>query len=447
MDLNHSPVLEQKQFLSPTMLESLKILSMPITDLIDFVNEERNANPLLEFYDQPQYLTSRIDDGEDSPILDVPAPQENIIEELLLSQLDLGKYNCKEVRIIRSIIGLLDSKGRLTKNAAEVATILDISVTNAAYYIKLLKSLAPKGIAAASLEECLILQLPWPYNTDVKLHTIIKEYLYDLAGGKVRKIANAVGISIDQIQRYIEIIKTLNPYPLNGYDTENIQYVIPDVIASFECGCWKIEVNNGQEQPLCVSGTYKKLMDECGNEQLQKYFSEKVHRINFINEIIEKRRDLLQKVSLIICQTQEDYILGQSVLKPLSMAKIAEELETHVSTISRCVKDKYIQTPARTYKMSALFSSWPNVVPSKNNTGRDYVKKQISIILGSMEILSDDKISQILLEKGIRISRRTVAKYRNEMGITGSYSRKYLGGHKGHKSVVTEKADKPSNIM
>lgn len=426
MDLNNEAILKQKQSLSPAVLESLRILSLSVIDLMNFLNEERNDNPLLELDDSPQYLTFRIDENDENPILDIPAPQENVIEELLLSQIDLRKYSDEEIDELKSLIGYVDSNGRLTMEPDSVALMLHISVPKAIHYIELLRSLEPKGIAAASLEECLILQLPAPYNEDIAFRIFIKEHLCDLANGKVQKIANSLGINVSQIQHYIEVIKTLNPYPLNGYDTDDVQYIIPDVSACFRNGCWEIKINDGWVRPLRVNAAYEKLISGSNDERLQGYLLEKIHRINYINEVIEKRREFLKKVATIICQIQEDFLLGKGALKQLSMTAVADELEVYTSTVSRCVKDKYLQTSRKVYKMSSLFSFGGVNTCDENKTGREEIKRQISMLLECTRDLSDNSISKILNERGISVSRRTVAKYRKELGINGRFLRKYL---------------------
>ncbi|MDU4472961.1 MAG: RNA polymerase factor sigma-54, partial [Clostridium perfringens] len=293
--------------------------------------------------------------------------------------------------------------------------------------------LEPAGIGARDLKECLEIQLERKGENDPIVKEIIYNHLDDLADNKYQVIAKDLAITPKKAQDYGDLIKTLEPKPSRGFYTgDEVGFIIPDAEIRKIDGEFLILMNDGVLPMLSVNPLYKDILkDSTNDKEATEYVKEKIEKAMFLIKSIEQRKSTLYKVLQKILEKQKDYFeKGEKYLKPMTLKEIAEKLEMHESTISRAIRDKYILTSMGTIKIKNLFvNSISN--KEKSNGEEDVtvinIKKALEEVIkkeDKRKPLSDQAISEILKEKGMVISRRTVAKYREELGIKSSSKRK-----------------------
>jgi len=226
------------------------------------------------------------------------------------------------------------------------------------------------------------------------------------------------------VKERIVTIKSLNPRPLNGLVGEKARCVVPDIILSREGASWVVELNDGGFRSFETDGRFAQA--DCGDD-LCEYFRQKLQRVKFLNNAIERRRNTLTGIGRIVAQKQSDFILRGGAPAPLSISSTADALGLHASTVSRAVNGKYVQYPGGFRELRDLFARGAERDRERTDRiSREGVKRIIRDILDAEEkgaLLSDDKIVRRLNLCGIKLSRRTVAKYRSEMGLAGMHNR------------------------
>lgn len=424
--LNQS--MSVKQTLSTSQVQSLNILSMTNYELQEFLENEYQENPLLEFSGSSIMKNS---DNNMNHFAD-SENQETLLNDLL-NQIPPNKFNDFEIKILNTILDFIDSEtGFLIISEEELK--IRVGSANAIVFdqcLEFIRELDPIGIGFSTLEESLLHQAEKKGILDEKLKIIISEYLEEIAKGHLGKISTRLSISSNEVRKYIMDIKELNPRPACTYERFNPQFIIPDVIISLEDGEWEIELNDNWIGTIEINSYYEKMANQSHDEEISNYFNEKLNRVKMIIKSIEQRRNTLIKVTECIIKQQLCFITQKKSLKPLILRDIAEELDVHVSTISRTIKNKYLQTPAGTYSYKCFFSE--AVSNSFNGTENacsvKYIKEMISKIINEesgSKPYSDNKITNMLNEKNIEISRRTVAKYREELNIPCTINRKKI---------------------
>ena len=294
------------------------------------------------------------------------------------------------------------------------------------YIVSRLKELEPVGIFASSLEECLVLQV-LGMEQEAALCTIIRNHLQDVADGKVSTISRRLKLSSVEVRKLIHVIRNLNPRPLNGYGGDRAQYVFPDIILSYQDGQWTVSLNDKWAGNISINEFYVHMMETAQDEELKNYFEEKLKRARFIMNAVEQRRRTLEGITEGILKRQAGYFLGKEPLKPMTLEEIAAEREIHKSTISRAIRDKYILTPAGCLLIRDLL---PPGSPAEGRPGgcEPQYGEVPSEGPGGWEDkkhpCSDEQLAKLLEAEGMAISRRTVAKYRMELGIGGAFSRR-----------------------
>lgn len=427
--------LKQKQIISLQQQESLLILAMNAQQLIDFMDVEAEENPLVEFRAFEPIRTisySRDDDDDDDMLHNIPAPDSTTPEEILMSQISPAICDTEEKeQIFRAIAGFVDSNGFLTATPEEIASDIDKSVRDVERCLAVMKTLDPAGICASDLGECLLIQLERSGCTDKILTEIIKKQLRPFMEGKFAYITKELGISSADVSRCLNAIKTLNPKPLNGMLGDAAQYVIPDVVLSYEdCG-WKAELNDNWLENYSLNDYYVKMYRTTSDSELKEYFRSKMARIKFIRDAVQKRRSTLIAIAERLAVYQNNFFLKKGPLAPLTMNDLSKEIGVHASTVSRAIREKYIQYPHGVSEIRALFTSGMPAGPllGSGEIGRGEIKSRLQLLIDAEDKTkpySDQWLSLMLSAEGVNISRRTVAKYREELGINGAYDRKYL---------------------
>lgn len=437
--------IEQRQILSTQLLQSLKILAMNNCELSAFLNDEYINNPLLEiaepnknnenlifentrlknrvYYDKKP--TNSIDDDKNE--FDIPDLGECSLKEYLKLQLYHKNFSNYEWNLVNSILDFLDPSGFITTTIEEMSVLTSAPTYDIVKYIAILQSLEPAGVCSSGLYECLILQLKRKGLFDDIYEQLIKHYLQEIALGHLNKISKELKISKRKIQIYVQNIKSLDPKPCKAFGNHTNQYIVPDIIFYCENGNWEISINDFWTGNIEINNFYLKYSKASQNPEVEAYLENKIKHAKFLMSCIEQRRSTLLKLSHYLLEHQFDFIAKNGSLKPMMPSKVAKDLGIHPSTISRAIKYKYIQIPSGNYPFSFFFNKKCKSIDEdyKSSVSIKTTKEIIRKLAESNceKPLSDSKIASLLLEKGIKISRRTVSKYRKEMGISNTYER------------------------
>lgn len=440
MDIKADISLQTKQVLSQVQMQSLNILSMTMAELQEFLQNEEIENPLVEYtpgsqegglpvmhreYDRFYNGASRDEEGE-SELYDPEVTPESVAD-MIATQLAWNRLGEKEQKIVEFCIHSLEESGYLTVPADEIAKAAGAKIELVEQVLSELKALEPRGIFASGLEECLELQVQGMDQEEL-LVKIIKNHLNDVAGGKISNISRALKLTSAEVRKLIHIIKGLNPKPLNGYGGDRVQYILPDIILGYQDGQWTISLNDKWTGEIGINDFYVRMMEEARDEELKAYFEEKLRRARFIVSAVEQRRKTLEGIAEGILKRQTGYLLGKEPLKPMTLEEIADEKEIHKSTVSRAIRDKYILAPVGCLLIRDLFTSG---IPSGNSEGEDVSRNTVKDRLKELvngenkkKPYSDEQLAGLLKESGMPVSRRTVAKYRMELGIGGTFQRR-----------------------
>ena len=447
MDIGYRNTLEQKQLLSQTQIQSLNILSMDNVELNDFLQGEYMENPMLEFTGAKEGEMGQVefqqwyesqgnrkgyeesdDSEEEVNRRDIPVYEGNQLEDYLISQLNPLDFTKEQMKAIRFMIACLDHNGYFVTPLEEVATMNQISVEEIEYCLAHLRGLEPFGIFSRDLKDCLLWQLQEEGNEDERLEQMIKGHLNDIAEGRLSNISRKMKLSTSQVRQYIARIAKLNPRPLAGFDLGKTEFIVPDIIFTYKDGEWDISLNDNWIGDYKISDYYMYMMKEATDSELYQYFKKKLERVRFLMNSVEQRRTTMLNISKAILDWQKEYFEGKGNLKPMTMSDIAEQIDMHTSTISRGIKGKYLQYPKGTVLIKALFSTSVNTKSEDGTaataTGVKQVIKELIDGENKAKPYSDQKLVTLLAEREIQISRRTVAKYREEMGIKGTFERK-----------------------
>lgn len=439
MEISYNTILEQSQIMSQNQIQSLQILAMDNAELNEYLMNEYLENPLLEHEgadgreDQKTNLLDSVRNetykswNQESKGYDMVSENPLELKYFLLDQVNQLKYNVLENKVMEFLIECLDGSGFFTTPLEEVARMTQAPLETVEKCLEVLSGLKPDGIFAPDLAHCLIRQLEVEGEDDNYIRDIILNHLQDVAEGKISTISRSLNLSTAQVRKYIAMIKRLNPRPLTGIVSGRTEYVMPDVIFSYKDQQWTIELNDKWMGDYKLSTYYMNLMKTATDKELLEYFRKKMESTRFIIRSVEQRRMTILRICEAILNWQMDYFMGKGPLKPMTMADIAEEIDMHVSTISRGIKGKYLQCPRGTIRMKSLFLSSVNAGGDLQETP-DVVKEKIRELIDGEnpeKPYSDQEISELLEKQEISISRRTVAKYRKELGISTTYERKY----------------------
>jgi RNA polymerase sigma-54 factor len=430
--------LQTKQILSQVQMESLNILSMSVTELQEFLQNEEIENPLIEYSadgrptempvayrDSDRFYGSRSgDDSGDQELYQIEDGTESV-EELIYPQLPWKEMGDKERAIVDFCVQSLENSGYLLVSAEEIAEALSLPVSLTEEVLGRLKMLEPRGIFASGLEECLLLQIKGMEKEEL-LSRIISGHLKDIAEGRISAISRELKLTSMEVRKLIQVIKGLNPRPLNGYGRERAQYIFPDILLSCQNGQWTMEFNDRRVGNVQINEFYVRMMETAQDQELKNYFEEKLKRARFIMNALDQRHKTLQSITEGIINRQSGYLLGREPLKPMTLEEIAKEKDIHKSTVSRAIKDKYILAPAGCILIRDLFTSGVQTGDA-GEMSRNAVKEKLRELVekeDKKKPFSDERLAQLLEEDGILVSRRTVAKYRMELGIGGVFQRK-----------------------
>lgn len=426
----------QKLVMTPELRQAITILQYSSIELTEFLHQEIIENPVFDIeekeferYDTIYNNYHRFKGGNNNDdewnIWDTIATPQETLEEHLLQQARFLNVKKENFSILKFLIGSLNEAGYLAVPITEIADIYKVDINEVEKALSILQSFEPSGVGARDLKECLLIQLKQLDPFDTLAIEIIEHYLKELSERKFIKIAQELDITVQEVQIIFDYIKSLNPKPAMNFQNGSPKYIVPDVIVEEIHGKFIIMVNDALVPKLNVNSTYHQYIQSKKNDETTKYIMDKYNSAKWLIKSIEQRRNTLYKVTNAIINYQKSFFENQT-LKPLTLKQIAEEVGVHESTVSRAVNQKYVQTPLGTFELKYFFSTALSTDDGEG-TSVENVKKTLQRIVdqeNKKKPLSDQKLSDLLNEEGIKISRRTVAKYRDEMGILPSSQRK-----------------------
>ena len=454
MKIGYELTIEQTQKLSmtPELIQAIQILQYNNQELNEYIDKELLENPILESeYHKESDTEIDIDSLRDQLIQadeNVEAYKqweshstsdeysyENFVAfnytltEFLIEQLHFSSLKGQDAEIGRYIIENIDDNGYLSMSLEEICSVLDVDLDSCERVLDLIHTFEPSGVGARDLNECLIIQLASLGELTDEIEFIISNRLKDLADNKYALISKEVGISLTEVQEIADLIKTLEPKPGRCFDSDNsIKYIIPDIYVEETNGEYVVSANDGSTPSLHISSYYNSLTEEAkSDKELSNYLNNRFNSAMWLMKSIEQRKKTIYNVASAIVQFQNDFFAkGERFLKPLTLKQIAETVGVHESTVSRAINGKYMQCPRGVFELKYFFTGG---ILNEDGSGvsSNSIKSMIKEFVNAEDDkkpLSDSKISEMLHEKGIDISRRTVAKYRDDIGILPSSKRR-----------------------
>ncbi|MGE5704786.1 MAG: RNA polymerase factor sigma-54 [Clostridia bacterium] len=445
-----------KLVMTPELRQAITILQYSAIDLLGYLQEQATENPVIELQDmstsfdfpkkEEEKTPAQVDwkeivgnratgeysvnknestfnpldhvHGPDSTLYEHLETQLGYVKGLTPTQRKLGLY----------LIGNLDEKGYLEISLEEISEKLAVSFEEVEDVLTVIQHFDPVGVGARNLEECLLLQLQHNGMDDDNIVKVVTSHLQDIANNRYQRIADQLKITIPEVQEIADTIRTLNPRPGAAYYHGETKFVIPDVTVEKVGKEYIVLVNDASAPRLTINTFYEKLLKgENTQDEAQKFIHEKLNAALWLAKSLEQRRLTLMRVTQAIVDLQRDFFEhGVHYLKPMTQKEIAERVSLHESTISRATNGKYVQTPRGVFELKYFFTSALSTA-SGDSASSESVKRKIKALIEQEDRKSphsDQKLAELLLKEGIEISRRTVAKYREEMLIASSAKRK-----------------------
>ena len=396
-----------KLVLTQEMKLSLNILEMSLYDLERYLIKTTEINPLIDVELSNNYGKKYSSDDEEFSPLDLAHKEESLID-YLEEQIGYLKIDKKTEFLCKYIINNLDKKGYLTLSKKEIKDLTKFSMRDVEKALEIVKNLEPIGIGASNLEECLIIQLHKKNINDIVLENLIKYFLKELSEKKYGEISEKLKISENKIKNYLEVIRKLNPIPARGFYMGDVtNYIAPEA---------EIKMVDGEYQVVMLNENIPKIkIKEIENRENKTFYNSAVSLVNFI----EKRRETLKKILEILLERQYSFFSEENgKLKIFTSKELSEILKLHQSTVSRAIKNKYVLTEKGIMRIKDLF-----VLNDTKEVVCGLIEK---LILGEdrKKPYTDQEIADYIKGQKIDIARRTIAKYREELGIKSASKRK-----------------------
>lgn len=460
----------QSLVLAPQLRQSLKILQVPALELRNTILEELQSNPALEELPMDGVsLEAQSPESSDGDVSDAneeldfdrndfevfnklhedyrdflaeengsyqftsddadrrkhffdSITVETSLQEELIRQAQMTEAPEDVISALEYLVGSLDDNGFVSTSLSDISLIANLPLSTVQEAQRLLRTLEPAGIGANNLQDCLLIQLELSGRKGTIAWQIIRDYYELLLRRRIPELARRLGVTTDDIQDAIQEIANLDPAPGRKFSEDNNRIVVPDVtVEKDEHGEWIITLNNDYIPRLRISSTYKELLAKGTLSKKEKeYIQEKFRSGKFLISSIEQRQQTIERITREILNFQHDFFEeGTSKLRPLTMSQVADSVGVHETTVSRAIANKYIRTPHGVFDFKYFFT--PGYQGNDGNAvSNTSVKEKIAKIIedeNKAKPYSDQQIVAILGESGIKIARRTVAKYREELGI------------------------------
>jgi len=474
--------LGQQLAMTPQLQQAIRLLQLSTLELQQEIQQAIDANPLLEQEDESDIATPDVSDDEDFTPPDsseeMAQAQENMPEELpmdttwdevysaagsttssglmnsddesvyqgettetlqdyLLWQMRLTPFSEQDAAIALAIIDSIDESGYLSDSLNDIQQAVStedelIEMDEIEAVLKRIQHFDPIGVAARSVQECLLIQLsqfsagtPWL----VEARQVIKDHMDLLGARDYRNLARKLQLKEAELKDVLQLIQTLEPRPGSRVMPSESTYVIPDVAVLKKNGRWVVELNPDAMPKIRINETYASMARHARNSSDSQFIRSHLQEAKWFIKSLESRNETLLKVANCIVKQQQDFFeYGEEAMKPMVLNDVAEEVEMHESTISRVTTQKYMHTPRGIFELKYFFSSHVNTDSGgecSSTAIRALIKKLVAAE-NPAKPLSDSKIADLLTEQGIMVARRTIAKYRESLSIPPSSQRKRL---------------------
>jgi RNA polymerase sigma-54 factor len=472
LGLTQSLRTEQRLVQSPQMIQAMQILQTPLLELKDQIEQEMQENVFLElkeehdddrrvqepstpaledklqrqFADQIEQLEQRMgpgagshgsrsgggaaeeEDRKQNALNNTPGNDMSLPEHLL-SQVRVQNVGPELFAVAEHIIFSLDADARLQETAEQIAQQLLVPLPLAQQALAVVRDLDPPGMAARDLRDRLLMQLDRLSYVRPLTRLLVDRHLDELARNKLPKIAKETGASIDEIKDSWEFLRSrCNPHPASNFAHSNNTGVVPDVVVIENDGHFEVRSQRGSIPELWLSPRYRDLLKEAKSDpKIYEYLRRKIESAKWFIEAVHQRQNTIERIAGEVVRRQEGFLHhGVQHLKPLKMQDVADTVGVHISTVSRAISGKYIQTPQGIFDMKRFFSGGTQA-DSGEMVSQQAVKDTLKQIVEGEDKgdpLSDDQLVEELARKGVHIARRTVTKYRKALGIDSSTRRK-----------------------
>ena len=372
-----------------------------------------------------------VDTEKEVPSLEATLRNETSLTEHLLWQLSLAVHTELEKQIGAYLIGNIDDDGYLQCQVEEVATAWGIGHERVEAVLRMVQSFDPAGIGARDLQECLLIQLQHLGIHDSLAGTIVQQYLPQIDERHFRKIAKDLDASLEEVVAAVKLIRELDPKPGSRYNPQRVEYIVPDVVIVKMGDDYQVMLNDDGVPRLRINTLYQNILRRGDGMQgdTKEYLEEKFRSAIWLMKSIEQRRQTLLKVAKSLCKFQRDFLdKGLPYLKPLVLKDVAEDIGMHESTVSRVTTNKYMHTSQGVFELKFFFHSGLDSVEGDAMSSvsvKEIIKKAVTAE-DARNPLTDQQLVRLLEDKGIKIARRTVAKYRQELRISPASRRKRL---------------------
>jgi RNA polymerase sigma-54 factor len=462
--------------MTPQLQQAIKLLQLSRLELLDTINQELETNPLLEEQlSQDVEDENRAEAQKETVGKEVSEPDEVRVEERVREDVDwenyLAEYNTawaeaphdvRELPSIESmtssktnlsshllwqlnmsnldeekreigfhILGNLDDDGYLKVSLEEISETTGVPVDEVCEVLKFIQQFDPVGVAARDTCECLLIQARFQGLGGTIVERIISEYMHELENKKYERIAKGLSVSLEEVVSAVSVIQGLEPKPGRSFGDDETIYVIPDIYV-FKVGDeYEIALNEDGLPKLRVNSYYKDVLSNKGSvpDSAKSYIQEKLKSAAWLIRSIHQRQRTIYRVTESIVHFQRDFLdKGVTYLKPLVLRDVAEDIQMHESTVSRVTTNKFVYTPQGLHELKFFFNSAINSIEG-DAIASESVKEYIRVTVkkeDGRKPYSDQEISDILKKVNINVARRTVAKYRENMGILPSRKRRQL---------------------
>jgi RNA polymerase sigma-54 factor len=462
----------QKLILTPQLQQAIKLLQMPQLELSQMINNELVENPLLEEatddysadesvgenesaetgddseaplekllgFTVDEYFDSRSYDGKDLGYFSPDFNQSQSLEHFISQGTDLYDHLLWQLRLASSsediktaaetVIGNIDENGYLRSLPEDIASNCDCSVDTALKAIRLVQNFDPVGVGARDLKECLLLQLGPLGLKGTLVENLITNNLKDIETRKYQRMSAQYCCSLDDINQAMKIIEDLEPKPGRGMSSSQPIYIKPDVYVVKDVEEYRIVLSDENMPHIKINGYYRKLLSQKNTlkKEEKEYLNERLRSAVWLLKSLDHRNKTIYRVTESILKFQREFFdNGVTCMKPLNLRDVAEELDMHESTISRATSNKYLSCSHGLFGFRYFFSSG---IQSENGVvSSTRIKDLINKIVSEEDVrkpLSDQKITNVLKDMDIKVARRTIAKYREELNIPAQNIRKKI---------------------
>ena len=455
--------------MTPQLQQAIKLLQLSRLELLDTIHTELETNPVLEEHASEEGPGSKLDSGDegqlsppeapgkedgrgsmdwdaylseysrgwaespyepkDTPSFESVTPSKTNLYSHLLWQLNLSEVSDAFKELGVHIIGDLDEDGYLTAPVEEIAQATGHSVDQVTEVLRVIQHFDPVGVAARSIQECLLIQANFLNLGGTTVEKILLGHMDKLENKRYDLIAKALSIPLTEIIAAIEVITSFEPKPGSKYSDEETIYISPDIYVFKVGDDYEIVQNEDGLPKLRISPYYRDILSSKDTMQngTKQYIQDKLRSAAWLIKSIHQRQRTIYKVTSSIVRFQRDFLdKGVSALKPLVLRDVAEDIQMHESTVSRVTTNKYVHTPQGIFELKFFFNSSIHCLDG-DSVSSESVKEHLKNLIKSenrARPYSDQEIAEMLKKHNIDVARRTVAKYRETLGILPSRKRK-----------------------